>query len=73
MLNLGKNIKGEIDPTTGELVLRIDLSKSFGRTSGGSGKNISVATTNGNKPLPFEGFDEFSLGLNLYREPRKGE
>lgn len=46
-----------------ELVIRVDLSKDFGRSS--SGKTMIVASTKGNQSVP--GQEDTKIGLNVYR------
>jgi hypothetical protein len=45
METLDNNIEYSLDKNI--LTLKVDLSKDFGRTSGGTGKNLQVATTHG--------------------------
>lgn len=45
------------------LTITVDLSKEFGLSS--SGKNIIIASTEGNISIP--GFDEKKIGLNIYK------
>ena len=59
-VNLGANIRA--DCTDSILTLVIDLSKTQGASK--SGKSDTIATTNGNKPLP----DGATIGLNVYRK-----
>ncbi|NUQ34321.1 MAG: hypothetical protein HUU29_05215 [Planctomycetaceae bacterium] len=58
MKNIEMSVEGE------SLVLKIDLSKSFGPSS--SGKTIIVASSEGNVTVP--GRSE-KIGLNVYRKP----
>jgi len=44
------------------LTIKVDLSKSFGRSS--SGKSTIIATTAGNVSVP--GQEEIKVGLNVY-------
>jgi hypothetical protein len=59
-----KNVKVELNQNI--LTLTIDLGKEFGPSS--SGKNIIVASTEGNQSV---GDGGLKLGLNLYR-PNEG-
>jgi len=45
------------------LTITIDLSKEFGKS--GSGKNIIIASTEGNQTVPGT---ECKIGLNVYRK-----
>lgn len=56
-----KNVEINIDKT--ELVIKVDLTKTFGKSK--SGKTTIIASTNGNIVLPYK--DEIKLGLNLYK------
>jgi len=49
----------------GKAVIEIDLAKELGPS--GSGKNITVATTRGNVPIP--GKENFRIGVNCYKYP----
>lgn len=57
-----KNIEMSVEGET--LVLKVDLSKTFGPSS--SGKTIIVASSEGNVTVP--GRSE-KIGLNVYRKP----
>jgi hypothetical protein len=57
------NIKVAVDGDI--LVLRIDLSKNFGKSK--SGKSVIVASSKGNKEV----VDGFILGLNIYTKNNK--
>jgi hypothetical protein len=57
MKNVEFSVEGNI------LTIKIDLSKEFGPSS--SGKNIIVASTEGNVSIPNR--DE-KIGLNVYRK-----
>ena len=57
MKNVEFSVEGSI------LTIKIDLSKEFGPSS--SGKNIIVASTEGNVTIPNR--DE-KIGLNVYRK-----
>lgn len=54
-----------IDMTVEEnvLIIKVDLTKEFGPSA--SGKNIIIASTEGNVPIP--GRENVKLGLNVYR------
>ena len=58
---LGKNIEAELDGSI--LTLRVNLAKDQGPTK--SGRNLSVATTEGNKSIP--GHESTKIGVNVYR------
>jgi len=45
------------------LTIKVDLTKGFGPSS--SGKNIIIASTEGNVPVPDR---EEKVGLNVYRK-----
>jgi len=57
MKNVELKVEGDI------LTIRVDLTKEFGPSS--SGKNIIIATTEGNVSVPDR--DE-KVGLNVYRK-----
>ena len=56
-----KNVEMKIDGNI--LTIKVDLTKDFGPSS--SGKNIIIASTEGNMSLPER--DE-KIGLNIYRK-----
>lgn len=56
-----KNVKMSV--TGNKLLIEVDLSQSFGPSS--SGKSITVASTEGNKPVPDA--EEIKIGLNVYK------
>jgi hypothetical protein len=56
-----KNIEMTVEGTT--LTIKVDLSKEFGPS--GSGKNVIIASTEGNVTVPHR--DE-KIGLNVYRK-----
>ena len=56
-----KNVEIKVEGTI--LTIKVDLSKDFGLS--GSGKNIIIASTEGNVGLPNR--DE-KIGLNVYRK-----
>jgi hypothetical protein len=58
MKNVGMNVDGNI------LTIKVDLTKEFGPSS--SGKNIIIASTEGN--IAVEGHEEVKIGLNVYRK-----
>lgn len=47
-----------------ELIIKVDLSQSYGRST--SGKSIIIASTEGNQPIP--GNEEIKIGLNIYKK-----
>ena len=67
--NVNASVEGNI------LTVTVDLSQSFGRTGGGTGKNIKVATSGGGRGIEVDGPDnrEFAVSLNVYRRPEAGE
>ena len=58
MKNIEMNVIGE------ELIIKVDLSQSFGRST--SGKTIIIASTEGNQSIP--GNEEVKIGLNIYKK-----
>ena len=56
-----KNVEMKVDGDI--LTIKVDLTKDFGPSS--SGKNIIIASTEGNMSLPER--DE-KIGLNIYRK-----
>jgi hypothetical protein len=58
MQNIEMTVKGD------ELVIKIDLTKDYGRSK--SGKSTIIATTAGNVSIPDHA--DIHLGLNLYRK-----
>ena len=56
-----KNVEMSVEGST--LIIKVDLSKEFGPSS--SGKNVIIASTEGNQSVP--GRDE-KIGLNIYRK-----
>ena len=60
-----KNVEMTVEGQT--LVIRVDLSKDYGLSA--SGKNVIVASTEGNKTVPGR---EEKVGLNIYRKPATG-
>ncbi len=61
-----KNIELTVEDNI--LTLKVDLNKEFGPSS--SGKNIIIASTEGNITVPDR--DE-KIGLNIYRKKKAGE
>lgn len=57
-----KNVEIKIEENV--LVIRVDLTKEFGPSS--SGKNIIIASTEGNVSVP--GRDDVRVGLNVYHK-----
>lgn len=57
-----KNVDMTIEGNT--LTIRVDLGKDFGESK--SGKSITIASTEGNIPVP--GREEVMIGLNIYRK-----
>ena len=62
MTNIGKNVSVIIEGE--ELVVRINLTKDFGKSK--SGKTIIVASSEGNVSLP-EPYKNIKMGLNVYK------
>ena len=60
MKNVEMTVEGEL------LTIKVDLSKEFGPSS--SGKNVIIASTEGNVPLSDR--DE-KVGLNVYRKKQE--
>ncbi|MHB1664336.1 MAG: hypothetical protein ACYCT7_03610 [bacterium] len=56
MKNIEMNIAGDI------LTIKVDLSKTFGKSS--SGKSTIIASTEGN--VSVQGKEEVKIGLNVY-------
>ncbi len=56
-----KNIEMTIEDNV--LIIRVDLTKEFGPSA--SGKNIIIASTEGNVSIP--GHEDAKVGLNVYR------
>ena len=57
-----KNVEMTVEGDT--LIIKVDLSKDFGRSK--SGKTVIIASTEGNVYVPTR--DE-KIGLNVYRYP----
>ena len=60
-----KNIEMKVTGTI--LTITIDLAKEFGLSS--SGKNIIVASTEGNQSVPDN--ETVKIGLNIYKKPSR--
>ncbi|NMB74513.1 MAG: hypothetical protein GYA21_05225 [Myxococcales bacterium] len=58
-----KNVKLDVHGT--QLVITVDLAQDFGPSS--SGKNIIIATTEGNQTVPGKEDQGVKIGLNVYR------
>jgi hypothetical protein len=56
-----KNVEMKVDGQ--KLIITVDLTKEFGKSS--SGKTTIVATTAGNVSVP--GHDDIKIGLNCYK------
>lgn len=56
MKNVEMSMNGDI------LTIKVDVSKTFGKSS--SGKSTIIASTEGNVSIP--GRDEVKIGLNVY-------
>ena len=57
MKNIEMTLEGSI------LTMKVDISKDFGPSK--SGKSITIASSEGNVPLP--GAEEIKIGLNVYK------
>lgn len=57
-----KNVEMKVDNNI--LTIKIDLSKEFGPSS--SGKNIIIASTEGNQSVPDK--EDVKVGLNVYKK-----
>lgn len=58
-----KNVKATVSPDGSKLTLEIDLTQRLGKS--GSGKNVIVASTEGNQPV--EGAKgDIKFGLNVF-------
>ena len=55
----------EIEIEGDKLIITVDLSKRFGKST--SGKSIIIASSEGNLALP--GAEEIKIGLNVYTKP----
>ena len=58
MKNIEMSVAGQ------ELIIKVDLSQSFGRST--SGISIIIASTEGNQSIP--GNEEIKIGLNIYKK-----
>ena len=56
-----KNVEMSVDGD--KLIIMVDLGQEFGLSS--SGKSITVASTEGNVPLPRR--EDIKIGLNIYK------
>jgi protein involved in polysaccharide export with SLBB domain len=56
MKNIEMSVNGDV------LTIKVDLSKTFGKSS--SGKSTIIASTEGNVSVP--GKEEIKIGLNVY-------
>ena len=59
MKNIDMKLTGNI------LTITVDIAKEFGLS--GSGKNIIIASTEGNVSIPNK--EDVKIGLNIYRKP----
>jgi hypothetical protein len=57
-----KNVEMKVEDNI--LTIKVDLTKEFGLSS--SGKNIIIATTDGN--VVVDGHEGAKIGLNVYRK-----
>lgn len=60
----GGRVMKNIEMTTNEniLLIKVDLSERYGKSS--SGKSTIIASTEGNQSIP--GHEEIKIGLNIY-------
>lgn len=58
MKNVNMKLEGNV------LTIKVDLGKEFGPST--SGKNIIIASTEGNQSV--EGKEDVKVGLNVYRK-----
>ena len=62
-----KNVEMRVEGK--RLVITVDLDKSFGASS--SGKNVIIASTEGNQSVPGPNEEGVKIGLNVYmKKPR---
>jgi hypothetical protein len=59
-----KNVETKIEGK--KLIITVDLSKEFGPSS--SGKNVIIATTEGNQSVPGAEEQGVKIGLNVYKK-----
>jgi hypothetical protein len=59
MKNCDMKLNGNI------LTITVDVSKDFGKSA--SGKNIIIASTEGNVSIPDK--EDIKIGLNIYKKP----
>ncbi len=59
-----KNVEIQVENNT--MVIRVDLSKEYGPSS--SGKNIIIASTEGNQAVPGKEQESIKIGLNVYKK-----
>jgi hypothetical protein len=59
-----KNIEMKIEGS--HLVITVDLNKEFGPSS--SGKNIIIASTEGNQTVPGREDQGIKIGVNIYKK-----
>lgn len=59
-----KNVEMEVQGN--QLIITVDLSKEFGLSS--SGKNIIIASTEGNQSVPGREDAGVKIGLNIYKK-----
>jgi hypothetical protein len=55
----------EMKLTGNILTITVDVSKDFGKSA--SGKNIIIASTEGNISVPDK--EDIKIGLNIYKKP----
>ena len=63
-----KNVNVTVSSDGKKLKLEIDLTQEYGPSS--SGKNVIVASSEGNQAIGKNG--EIKFGLNVFKAPKKG-
>ena len=61
-----KNV--EIKMEGNVMVIRVDLTKDFGPSA--SGKNIIIASSEGNQTVPGKEEEAIKVGLNVYKKKK---
>lgn len=59
-----KNVSMQVEGN--KLIITVDLAQDFGPSA--SGKNIIIATTEGNQSVPGAEDKGIKIGLNIYRK-----
>ena len=60
MKNVDMKVEGD------KLIITVDLAKEFGPSS--SGKNIIIASSEGNQTVPGKEDDGVKIGINVYKK-----